>query len=531
MQNKQKLELTWIGKGKDPKLEPRILIEDPDKSYGDLNSENMLIHGDNLLALKALEQDFAGKIKCIYIDPPYNTGSAFSKFEYEDNLEHSKWLSLMHPRLVLLKKLLHRTLGSLWISIDDDEGHYLKVLCDEVFGRSNFVANVIWEKKYSPSNDAKWLSDSHDHILVYANDKSTWRPKLLPRTNEMNARYKNPDNDPRGVWKSGDVLVKSFSESGVFAIVNPNTQKEFWPPTGSCYRFSAESAQKYLKDNRFYFGKDGKGGPQLKRFLSEVQAGTVTKTIWFRSDVGDNQEAKTEVKKFNGENVFATPKPERLLQRIIELASNDGDMVLDSFLGSGTTAAVAHKMGRKYIGIELENHAVTHCLPRLKKVVDGTDGLELSKTLNWKGGGGFKFYNLASSLLKKDSLGNWVFDKTYNATMLSAAVCKHEGFRFKPDDLCYWKQGQSTETDYIFVTTNFLTLEQLDCIHDEMKPQESLLICAKSFASECLNKYPTITVKKIPQAILGKCEFGAENYDLNIIQNTEEEADIQEDSI
>jgi len=532
MNNKQKLELTWIGKGKDPKLEPRILIEDPEKSYGDPKSENMLIHGDNLLALKALEQDFAGKIKCIYIDPPYNTGSAFSKFEYEDNLEHSIWLSLIKPRLELLKRLLHPTEGSLWISIDDDESHYLKVLCDEVFGRNNFVANVIWEKKYTISNDAKWFSDNHDHVLVYASNKDAWRPYKLPRTEEMDKAYKNPDNHPKGVWKATPIHAKSGSDKGKEFVYTFKNGISWRPPKGTFPRFSEETLRKLDENNELWFGKDGKSTPAKKTFLIDLnQAGTPARTIWGFKEVGHNHEAKEEVKLVDANEVFTTPKPERFIKRILELATKENDWALDSFLGSGTTAAVAHKMGRKYIGIELGNHAVTHCLPRLKKVVDGTDGLELSKTLNWKGGGGFKFYNLAPSLLKKDALGNWVFDKSYNATMLSAAVCKHEGFRFKPDEMCYWKQGQSTKTDYIFVTTNFLTLEQLDRIHDEMKPQESLLICAKSFASECLNKYPTITVKKIPQAILGKCEFGAENYDLNIIQNTEEEAEIQEETI
>ncbi|MFH1252738.1 MAG: site-specific DNA-methyltransferase [Candidatus Uhrbacteria bacterium] len=520
---KQKLELTWIGKDEELKLEPRILIEDPSKSYGDKSSENMLIHGDNLLALKALEQDFAGRIKCIYIDPPYNTGSAFE--HYDDNLEHSTWLSLMRPRLEILKNLLHPTEGSIWISIDDDECHYLKVLCDEVFGRSNFVANVIWEKKYSPSNDAKWLSDSHDHILAYANSKSAWRPYLLPRTEEMNARYKNPDNDSRGDWKSGDVLVKSFSQTGVFPIINPNTGKEFWPPQGSCYRFSKESAERYLADNRFYFGKDGRGGPQLKRFLTEVQEGSVPKTIWFRDEVGDNQEAKSEIKSLFGADIFDTPKPERLIKRILDLGSKSGDWVLDSFLGSGTTSAVAHKIGRKHIGIEFGQHAETHCLPRLKKVVDGTDGLKLSEELDWKGGGGFKFYNLASSLLRKDSFGNFVIDENYNANMLAAAMCKHEGFKFYPDETFYWKHGKSTETDFIFVTTGFITAEQLDEVHSEMKAGESLLICAKAYAPECENHFANITIKKIPQMILGRCEFGKDNYDLNIIKATEAEAE------
>ncbi len=522
----QKLELTWIGKGDEPKLEPRILIENPEYSYGDPNAENMLIHGDNLLALKALEQDYAGKIKCIYIDPPYNTGNAFE--HYDDGVEHSQWLNLMKPRLTLLRNLLSND-GSIWISIDDDECHYLKVLCDEVFGRQNFISNVIWEKKYSPQNDAKWLSDSHDHILVYAKNKEIWRPNLLPRSEEMNKRYKNLDDDVRGPWKSGDVLVKSFSKSGVFPIVNPNTGEEHWPPKGSCYRFSKESAQRYLDDNRFYFGKDGKGAPQLKRFLSDVKKGMVSKTIWFRSEVGDNQEAKAEVKIFESDNFFQTPKPERLIERILFLGSNKNDIILDSFLGSGTTAAVAHKMGRRYIGIELGDHAITHCYPRLKAVVDGEQG-GISKSVNWKGGGGFRYYTLAPSLLKKDKFDNWIISKEYNADMLAAAMAKQEGFRYNPHESIFWKQGQSSERDFIYTTTQFLTVESLDQIKDEMKPDETLLICCKSYQKECKNKYPGITIKKIPQMLLGRCEFGKDDYSFNIINSPLLESDQSGDN-
>ena len=303
----QKLELTWIGKDDEREpLEPRILIENPQYSYGDTESGNMLIHGDNLLALKALEQDYAGRVKCIYIDPPYNTGNAFE--HYDDGKEHSIWLSLMRERLEILWRLLSKD-GSIWISIDDDEQAYLKVLMDEIFGRKNFVNNVIWEKKYAPSNDAKWLSDSHDFIMVYARNKDSWKPNLLPRGEKQNKYYKYDDNDGRGPWRSDNVLVKTFSKSGVFAIINPNTKQEFFPPEGSCYRFNAETAQKLLAENRLYFGKDGKGAPQLKRFLAEVKQGVTSLTIWKREEVGDNQEAKSEIKAFNSKSVFATPKP------------------------------------------------------------------------------------------------------------------------------------------------------------------------------------------------------------------------------
>ncbi|RYE16565.1 MAG: site-specific DNA-methyltransferase, partial [Sphingobacteriaceae bacterium] len=346
-------------------------------------------------------------------------------------------------------------------------------------------------------------------------------------TDEMNARYKNPDGDVRGLWKSGDVLVKSFSQSGVFPIINPNTQEEFYPPKGSCYRFSEDSAKRYLKENRFYFGKDGKGGPQLKRFLSEVQEGIVTKTIWLRTEVGDNQDAKKEVKVFNDDSIFSTPKPERLIRRILELSTKPDDLILDSFLGSGTTAAVAHKMGRKWIGIELGEHAKTHCYPRLKQVVDGEQG-GISKAVNWQGGGGFKFYTLAPSLLNQDQYGNWIISKEYNPQMLAAAMAKQEGFRYQPHQHIYWKQGQSAEQDFIFTTTQFLTVESLDRIHNEMQTGETLLICCKAFQQDCKNKFPEITIKKIPQMLYKRCEFGKDDYSLNIVNMPVKEASAEQ---
>lgn len=507
--NNQKLELTWIGKGQEPKLEPRILIEQPEYSYGDPDTSNMLIQGDNLLALKALEQEYAGKVKCIYIDPPYNTGNAFE--HYDDGIEHSQWLNLIIPRLRLLRELLSNE-GSIWISIDDDESHYLKVVCDEVFGRQNFVSNVIWEKKYSPQNDAKWLSDSHDHILVYAKNKEIWRPFLLPRTEEMDKRYKNYDNDLRGLWKSSDLSVKTYSASTDFPIQIPSG-RIVNPPAGYSWRVSKEKFEALVKDN----GKDGNNVPSIKRFLSDVQEGLVSKTIWYRIEVGDNQDAKREVKQFNSVNVFATPKPEKLVYRIMSLASKEGDLVLDSFLGSGTTAAVAHKMGRKWIGIELGEHAKTHCIPRLKQVIAGSDQGGISSMVGWDGGGGFKFYTLAPSLLNKDKYDNWVISKEYNPDMLAAAMAKQSGFRYEPDGHIYWKQGRSSEKDYIYTTTQFMTVEMLEKIREEMGPDESLMICAKIYQRECENRFANITVKKIPHMLLGKCEFGKEDYSLNIV--------------
>lgn len=304
-------------------------------------------------------------------------------------------------------------------------------------------------------------------------------------------------------------------ESTLFSYSTTNG-KQVWPPSGTRWRYTKEKFAKLIEDNRIWFGRDGGSRPAYKRFLSEVSETIPAMTIWLYNEVGHNDEAKKEARLFNETNVFGTPKPERLIERIIFLASNPGDLVLDSFLGSGTTAAVAHKMGRRYIGIELGEHAKTHCYPRLKAVVDGEQG-GISKAIDWKGGGGFKFYTLAPSLLKKDRFDNWVISTEYNADMLAAAMAKQEGFRYQPHESSYWKQGQSTEQDFIYTTTQFITVEALDAIHGEMQPGESLLICCKSYQDDCKGKYANITLKKIPHMLLGRCEFGREDYSLNIV--------------
>ncbi|HEX3045001.1 MAG TPA: site-specific DNA-methyltransferase [Bacillota bacterium] len=514
MNGQQRLELTWIGKENQPKLEPRILIEDPEKSYGDKGTENMLIFGDNLLALKALEQDFTGKVKCIYIDPPYNTGSAFE--HYDDGLEHSLWLTLMRDRLTYLSKLLSID-GLIFLQIDDNEQAYLKVLLDELFGRNNFITSIVWQKKYGSKSDSKFLSESHEYILVYAKNKEIAKINRLPRTAEQDARYKNPDNDPRGLWTSGDLLRNEARDYAIYEIIGP-TGKKFLPPSGTSWRFTKERFNELVQDNRIWFGQDGSNVPRLKRFLTEVSDSVPATTLWLHTEVGHNDEAKKEIKVlFSDKNdVFATPKPERLIQRVLNLATNPGDLVLDSFLGSGTTAAVAHKLGRRWIGIELGEHCHTHCIPRLKKVCDGTDQGGISKTVNWKGGGGYKYYYLAPSLLNQDEHGNWVISKEYNPQMLAAAMAKQEGFKYCPDENCYWKQGRSTEKDYIFTTTNFITMEYIDRIHADIREDENLLICCKSYESNA-DKYPNITIKKIPAMLLGRCEFGKEDYSLHIV--------------
>ena len=387
------------------KVPYRLLEAVPELSVGDPNTENMLIQGDNLQALKALLPLYADKVKCIYIDPPYNTRSAFT--HYDDNLEHSLWLSLMYPRLELLRELLTED-GSIWVSIDDNEAHYLKVMMDEVFGRKNFVANVVWQKKASPQANSIWLSDSHDHVICFAKNKETWRPKLLKRTEAADARFSNPDNDPRGVWTSGDFTISltggqrgaQFAKTGqsnnLYEITTPSGRK-LWPTKGRCWGATEEKFLELYKDNRIWFGENGSNVPRIKRFLAEVQDGIVCTTVWLRSEVGDNQTSKKEVMTFNQEDVFSTPKPESLIERIFDIATNPNDLILDSFLGSGTTAAVAHKMNRRYIGIEMGDHAETHCQPRLKKVVEGEQG-GISKAVNWQGGGGFHYFRLGETI-------------------------------------------------------------------------------------------------------------------------------------
>ena len=388
--------LRWLTRDDDIRategISYRLLEEVPDLCYGDRDIGNMLIQGDNLDALKSLLPFYAGRVKCIFIDPPYNTRSAFE--HYDDNLEHSQWLAMMWPRLELLRELLSVD-GSIWVTIDDNEGHYLKVIMDEVFDRRNFIANVLWQKVFSPKNTARHFSDDHDHILVVARDADRWVPNPMPRPDRMNKAYKNPDNDPRGPWTSGDVSARNYYGAGRYSIRCPSGRTISGPPNGMYWRVSEERFWEMDRDGRIWWGKDGNNTPRIKRFLSEVKSGVVPQTLWMNTEVGNTQEAKKEVVALFGEANFMTPKPERLIERILNIATVPGDIVLDSFLGSGTTAAVAQKTGRRYIGIEMGAHAETHCQPRLKKVVDGEQG-GISEAVNWMGGGGFRFYRLGA---------------------------------------------------------------------------------------------------------------------------------------
>lgn len=386
--------LDWVNKNQAKAISTEVpyhLLQ-KEAEFGTPSKDNMVIQGDNLLALRALMPLYAGQIKCIFIDPPYNTQSAFE--HYDDKLEHSQWLSMMYPRLVLLRDLLAKD-GSIWITIDDREAHYMKVIMDEIFGRNCFIASCVWQKRYSREN-REAIGDVHDYILVYAKNPSIFKAQrnLVPMTEAQAKVYRNPNNDPRGRWRpipmtaqAGHATAEQFYE-----VITPSG-KVHVPPPGRCWGIAEATYKKYLAEGRIYFGKNGDSQPNIIRYLSEVP-GVAPWTWWPSDEVGHTDESKKEANVlFGGDISFGTPKPERLIQRILHIASNPGDLILDSFLGSGTTAAVAHKMHRRYIGIEMGEHAKTHCIPRLQKVIDGEQG-GITQNVEWQGGGGFSFYTL-----------------------------------------------------------------------------------------------------------------------------------------
>lgn len=570
----QKLELTWVGKN-DPRehIEPRILIEDPSRSYGDKNAENMIIHGDNLLGLRAIEDKYTNSIKCIYIDPPYNTGEAFEN--YDDNLEHSIWLDLMRSRLMILRRLLRED-GTIWIQIDDEEQAYLKVLCDEVFGRNNFVNMVSVNMKNiagaSGGGEDKRMKKNCEYILVYAKEYS-----LLPLFNGPYV-YKEIYDEVLSYKESGkswhytSVLVNEGEKEYVASTVDGDgneikvyrrinteimsvrqlmkrdglTEKEVYYKYGR-FIFEAKDAQSSIRQRVIQSKKENnitedvisieyvpKTGKRKGRLYEQFYKGDKCRLFAWLKDISEVKDDVLYKKELQGtywdmtscinnltkEGSVQFPKgkkPEKLVGQIFSMTTQPGDIVLDSFLGSGTSAAVAHKMGRTYIGIELGEQAYTHCCPRMQHVIDGEDQGGITISEKWEGGGGFKFYELAPSLLQKDSHGQLVINKEYNANMLAAAMAKHEGFDYEPSSDFYWKQGKSSETDYIYTTTQFLTKQSLEKIHDEMRSEESLLICCKAFQPECESAFKNIAIKKIPKVLLGRCEFDKNNYNLNII--------------
>lgn len=506
-----KLELTWYGKEKHINIEPRILIENKALSNTtlDKNTENILIHGDNLLALKALEKKYSSQIKCIYIDPPYNTGNAFDK--YEDGLEHSIWLGLMNERLKILHKLLSPE-GIIFINLDEQEHAYTKVLMDSLFGRSNFLGDIIWQKRKGGGNDSHFLALDHDYILVYAKNSSKefhpnkWR---TAQSTEYLKRYKEIEIDGRRYY--WDTVARDGLQSPIPVSIKC--------PDGTILSINSQLSQESIDNGlidgtvRLTYGKKNGWTLHHKVYMGkgQVQRSIIT-------DVGTNKTAGDEMEYlFGDKKAFPYPKPEELIARLIDLATDEGDLILDSFLGSGTTAAVAHKMNRKYIGIEMGEHAYTHCKPRLDKIISAEDKGGITPSVNWNGGGGYRFYELAPSLLKKDSFDEYVINPDYNADMLAAAVALHEGFTYAPDNELFWKQSIGTENSYLYTTTRHLTATYLESIISTMNEGEYLIIACRSFDANIDKLYKNITIKKIPQMLLGKCEFNKDDYSLNIV--------------
>lgn len=506
MEKKGKLELTWVGKYEEEKLEPRILIEDEDLSYGDSDTENLLIQGDNLLALKALEEEYSGRVQCIYIDPPYNTGNAFE--HYDDGVEHSTWLNMISKRLEILWKLLDDTKGSIWVSIDDDEMPYLRVLMDEICGRQNFIASNVWQKRYSREN-REAIGDVHEYIVVYAKNPIAFkanRNKIPVSLEEMKA-YKNPNNDPKGPWRPVPMTAQAghATKDQFYEIVTP-TGVVHTPPEGRCWSLSQATYEKLLAEGRIYFGKTGDSQPNIIRYFSEVE-GVVPWTWWPSNEVGHTDEAKKEIYAlFGKDNAFETPKPERLIERVLYIATNPRDLVLDAFIGTATTCAVAHKMKRKWIGIERGDQCIDFCVPRMKAVVDGEQG-GISKNQKWQGGGGFKFYKLAEPLLvKHKKLPVYQINPSYTWDMVCRSICKIEGFKYDPNGEFH---GHSSENRYIHITEEFVNGKYIMGLTKSLDDRQSVLVYCKKYQVDMILP-ANVEIKKIPKDLLEKCSFESE---------------------
>lgn len=554
-QPNRKLELTWIGKENRPRLEPRILLEEPARSYHAAHRvsekdsfDNRLIFGDNLLALKALEQEFAGKVKCIYIDPPFNTGEAFEY--YDDGFEHSIWLSLIRDRLQILHKLLSND-GTLFIHIDDNELGYLVVLLDEIFGRGNRISIITFKQGAATGHKAinPGIVSTSNFLVLYARDKSRWNPhKVYTAQPSRDKRYNLfiiDRHKHHSEWKFDtllNVFVKSIGKKSLseakkilgedfeqsvtdFVHRYPSSVVRMARPS---YDAVSAAARQVIDDSKAnpndihllqrddYSDMYFRGGERilfysdkLKEVDGELVAGDPLTSIW-DDLLSNNLHNEGGVKFPKGK------KPEGLLKRVLDLSTNPGDWVLDSFAGSGTTGAVAHKMGRRWIMIELGEHCQTHIFPRLKSVIDGEDLSGITKASGWQGGGGFRYYRLAPSLLEKDRWGNWVINKSYNPEMLAEAVCKLEGFTYAPSDTHYWQHGHSTEQDFLYVTTQTLTHEQLQALSEEVGADRSLLVLCGAWRGVGDDAYPNLTIKKIPQAVLTRCEYGHDDYSLRV---------------
>ena len=529
MHNKTKLELTWIGKDQRPRLEPRILLEDPALSYHASHRvadtdlfDSRVIFGDNLLALKALEKEFTGKIKCVCIDPPYNTGSAFT--HYDDGVEHSLWLSLMRERLEILRVLLAKN-GSLWVNCDDNEAQYLKVMMDEVMGRDNFVTAFIWQKVDSPNDNKVPITPDHEYILCYSREPGGAHFKQKEDLSILMA-YRSRDEDgllyrDRLLKKNGKNSLREDRPSMFFPIADPDGN-DVYPihddGREACWASGQTTVNKLIAADKLVWklrgiGEQEKWVPYTREYAPENPK-RPWPTIW--TDAQTTRQAKAHLREvLQSVPEFPTPKPEPLVARVLSIATDEGDWVLDSFAGSGTTGTAAHKMNRRFIMIELGDHVHTHILPRLHKVVDGTDQGGISQAAGWQGGGGFRYYKLAPSLLQQDSWGQWVINKAYNPAMMAEAVCKHEGFTYAPSDTEYWNHGHSSEQDFLYVTTQTLTHEQLAHLSEEVGDDRTLLVCCAAFRGSA-DAFPNLTIRKIPNTIASRCEWGRDDYNLQI---------------
>lgn len=568
-----KLELTWYGKDKEIKVEPHLLIEKPELSNTKAapDTENMLIHGDNLLALKALEADFAGQVKCIYIDPPFNTGQAFEN--YDDNVEHSIWLNLMYGRFKCPYKLLEAN-GMFWIHLDDIEVHYCKVLLDEIFSRGNFVAHITYERSaVAGLGQGGYLVNTTEHILLYR--KGTLPNKInlsyeelgfniIKRYNRFVADFGTRKLVREFTAKSNGEVVRVYEHTGVvietISLRDPKNREAEIRASFAEHIETLFRGNRVQKENEFqndiisgldkdkfysvdYIPSRGKNKDvqttlfyhncELLSWLkdtTELKDGKLTKsqkmtTLWKHGEI-----PKADIANEGGVYFPRSKKPEQLIRRIIEMSTEPGDIVLDSFLGSGTTAAVAHKMGRRYIGIEMGDHAYTHCKTRLDSVISGTDKLGITKSLDWQGGGGYRFYELAPTLINKDEFGEYIINPEYSADMLAAAMALHQGFTYEPDSSAFWKQSHGNEKSYLFVTTRHLNAAFMDSIIGGMEDDEYLVIACYSYDKGMDKLNPHITVKKIPQMLLESCEFDKTDYNLNIIHPPVYEEDCDNES-
>lgn len=546
-----KLELTWYGKDEPIRIEPRLLIENASLSNigDDPDTENIIIHGDNLLALKALESQYAGRVKCIYIDPPYNTGEAFEY--YDDNMEHSIWLNLMHARLVLLRELLADD-GFFCCHIDDSEGHYLKTILDEIFGRSNYLTTIYVRVRY-PEKTLKQDMDFHkeiEQVHVYRKTALAKPTLKLETSGYEKFQYRVVTTAPPiKTMELGGKKVEIYDKSAFSIEKEEGSEyglKEIWA-SGTILdgNSSGRFFRDYLTDR---YAEDGYGvlykvygiGDDRYdyRYFTGPKKPKATKGKYYQGvpvDKLNNGEITREVpingfwdlaanfgncRHEGGAGFRGGKKPEILVKQLLEYFSAPGDLVLDSFLGSGTTAAVAHKMHRRYIGVEMGEHAYILCQPRLNRVISG-DKTGISADVQWKGGGGFRFYELAPTLINRDCFDECIINEKYNADMLAAAVALHEGFSYQPDSSLFWKQAVGNEKSYLFVTTRHLNSTYLDSIKDTMEDGEYLIIACRSYDRGLDKLYGNITIKKIPQMLLSRCEFGKDDYNLNIVRPPE----------